>query len=71
MIILHHIESIQFTDVSWRYAAAIMIEARIRGYPLLTITPKDMAQTGAFHEYINRLIDWLVANYPNEFQRGK
>lgn len=70
MITLHHIESLQFLDANFRYVTAIMIEARMRGYPLLIATPADLAQTGSFHEYINRIIDWLVYNYPNEFEKG-
>ena len=52
---------------NFRYVTAVMIEARMRGYPLLETTPQELVQAEGFSEYINKIIDWLVAEYPEEF----
>ena len=55
---------------NFRYITALMIEARTRGYPLLDATPEFLSESGPFVDYINEITDWLVNNYPDEFERG-
>jgi len=52
---------------NFRYVTAVMIEARIRGYPLLDICASDMPPIGNFIPFFNDIVDWLIRNYPQEF----
>ena len=54
---------------NYRYVTSLMIEARVRGYPLLDNTPALLSESGSFFDYINRIINWLVDKYPDEFQK--
>ena len=56
------------TDENFRYVTALMIEARVRGYPLMVNSAMDLSGACNFSVYMNRLIDWLVTSYPDEFQ---
>jgi len=54
---------------NFRYVTSLMIEARVRGYPLLNNTPALLSESSSFFDYVNKIIDWLVDNYPDEFQK--
>jgi len=57
---------------NYRYINALMLEARFRGYDKwwsdgsLAYIPEE--QFIGFAEFINRIIDWLVENFPDEFR---
>ena len=54
---------------NFRYVTALMIEARIREYPLLDKCPESLSESVSFEDFINEIIDWLIENYPTEFQK--
>jgi len=58
-------------NVNYRYVTALMIEARIRGYPLLEDCPEPLPGTGSFWGFMNKIIKWLIETYPDEFQEDK
>jgi hypothetical protein len=60
----------QYQDVNFRYVTALMIEARIRGFPLMEECPAEVGTSGSFALFLDKVIDWLIENFPGEFQRG-
>jgi hypothetical protein len=69
MITLNIHDPMKDNNANFRYVTAVMIEARIRGYPLLEKCPESLSDAGSFWEFINKLIDWLVENFPSEFEK--
>jgi hypothetical protein len=56
-------------EVNFRYATALMIEARIRGFPLMEECPAELAECGSFNLFLDKVINWLIDNFPGEFQK--
>jgi len=54
--------------ISSSYLAALMIEARMRGFPLLEKHPKSH-KGEIIALFVDEMIDWLVDNFPDEFEK--
>jgi len=54
--------------ISSGYLAALMIEARMRGFPLLKRYPKSH-KGEIIALFVDEMIDWLVDNYPDKFEK--
>ena len=57
---------------NYRYINALMLEARFRGYDewwhdgSLSYIPDEIFV--GFKDSMNRIVDWLVTNFPSEFE---
>ena len=69
MVTLHSYHAEENNAGNFRYVTALMIEAGVRGYPLLERTPELLSEAGSFVDYMNGIINWLVDNFPDEFRK--